>query len=291
VILTFAKRIKLRVSNCFFVEGLNIRIRSFSGQPPILIYQMGKVGSATVHETLVHANLSQPVYHVHFLSYDGIKNAEEFFRNLRNPINPGHLRRSKVLRQIIDRNGRKKWKVITLVREPIGRDISDFFQTLDRYHPELVENGEIKTSEVSELLVKNFSSYDPNADYTSTWLDKELKNVFGVDVYAQRFDVERGYSIIRDRGKADVLILRLEDLNANLEKSLVEFLDVSNPIKMMKSNIGIDKKYSVAYRDVLEEIRISEACCRKIYSSRYAQQFYDEKMLSEFTKRWSKGKG
>ncbi|MHA2427317.1 MAG: putative capsular polysaccharide synthesis family protein [Candidatus Hermodarchaeia archaeon] len=288
--LSLKNRIKNRLARYPLTESLRIKVHSFRKRPAILIYQMGKVGSATVYETLLRANLSHPIYHIHFLSNRGIRNAEEFFLNLTNPINPGHLRLSKILRQILDKNSGTGWKVITLVREPIARDISDFFQTLDRYHPELMENGEIKTNEIIELLVNAFSDYEPDADYANTWFDKELKNVFCVDVYAYGFDLEKGYSIIRDRGNAEVLILRVEDLNMNLENALVRFLDLNNPISIIKSNVGSEKKYAEAYGNVLKDIRIPKAVCRKIYSAKYAQHFYSKRMLDKFTQRWSQGK-
>lgn len=288
--MTLKDRIKNKLAKYPFAESLKIKVQSFREYPPILIYQMGKVGSATVHETLLYANLPHPIYHIHFLSYDGIKNAEKYFLNLKNPIKPSHLSRSKILRQIIDKNSDIKWKIITLVREPIARNISDMFQTLDRYHPELVENGEIKMSDVIELLLKNFFNYEPNTDYTCTWFDNELKDVFGIDVYACGFNREIGYTILPKQRNVEVLILRVEDLNMNLENALVKFLDLNNPIKIIKSNVGSEKQYSEVYKNVLEDIRIPESFCKEIYSTKYAEHFYSEKMLHEFMLRWSKDK-
>jgi hypothetical protein len=255
-----------------------------------MIYQMGKVGSATVHETLLNAKLHNPVYHIHFLSHEDIRSAERFFLSLKTPIISGHLRRSKILRQIIDNNSGVEWKIITLVREPIGRDISDLFQTIDRYHPELVDNGKIKTNQTIGLLLKNFINYDQNTNYTCTWFDKELNDVFDIDVYAYNFNMEKGYTVLSGKRNIEVLILRLEDLNRNLENALAEFLDLKNPVKILKSNVGREKQYSEAYRDVLTSIRIPESVCTKIYSTKYATHFYSEKMRQEFAMRWSKGK-
>lgn len=85
------------------------------------------------------------------------------------------------------------------------------------------------------------------------------------------------------------LRIRVEDLNTNLENALVKFLNLNNPIKINKSNVGSEKQYSGTYKDVLKEIRIPESTCKKIYSSKYAQHFYGERMLDEFTQIWSKG--
>jgi len=66
-----------------FVESLKIRFRNFNTNPPILIYQMGKVGSTTILKSLKNAQIQNPVYHIHFLSSDGIRNAERYFKTLK----------------------------------------------------------------------------------------------------------------------------------------------------------------------------------------------------------------
>ena len=40
--------------------------------PPILVYQMGKVGSASVKHTLIQSKLKNPIFHIHQLTYEGI---------------------------------------------------------------------------------------------------------------------------------------------------------------------------------------------------------------------------
>ncbi len=57
----------------------SIQLNQFM-HPPILIYQMGKVGSNTVHKTLLASGIQNPVFHVHFLTkekiYSNIKELE-----------------------------------------------------------------------------------------------------------------------------------------------------------------------------------------------------------------------
>ena len=283
-------RIRRKLAKYAIAESLKIKVQNFRNHPPIIIYQMGKVGSATVYETLLHANLPNPIYHIHFLSYDGIKDAEEFFLSLKKPIRSAHLRRSKMLREIIDKNSKVRWKIITLVREPIGRDISDLFQSIDRYYPELIENGNIKKRQTVEFMQEKFMNYDESTNYTCTWFDNELTGVFNVDVYAHPFNLDDGYAILSEKKNVDVLLLRVEDLNRNLENALVEFLNLKGPLQIVKSNIGSDKKYAEAYRYVLDNIAIPKSVCMKIYSTKYAEHFYSEAMRSEFIQRWSKGK-
>ena len=49
-----------------------LHIRSRNKQP-LLIYQMGKVGSTAVQVSLQAADLEVPIYHVHVLTEEGIK--------------------------------------------------------------------------------------------------------------------------------------------------------------------------------------------------------------------------
>lgn len=249
---------------------------------------MGKVGSATVRETLIKAKLPNPIYHIHFLSHDGIKNAENYFLSLKTPLKSNHLKRSKMLRKIIEANSNIQWKIITLVREPIARDISDLFQTIDRYFPDLVENGKVKTNEAMDLLLKRFANYDQDINYTCTWFAEELNTVFNIDVFAYPFNKHKGYTILSEGGNCEILILRLEDLSTNLEKALSEFLNLRHPLNMLKSNVGDEKQYADAYRNILENFRIPKAVCEKIYSTKYATHFYSDTMRCELTMKWSR---
>ena len=45
---------------------------------PILIYQMGKVGSSTIQKSLMLSKIESPVFHVHALSTKGIEGGEKF---------------------------------------------------------------------------------------------------------------------------------------------------------------------------------------------------------------------
>ena len=48
---------------------------------PIVIYQMGKVGSSSVYSSLKALKLDNPVYHVHFLTPQGINWAETIYKS------------------------------------------------------------------------------------------------------------------------------------------------------------------------------------------------------------------
>src|SRR3954467_9048640 len=47
---------------------------------PIVIYQMGKVGSKTVERSLSAQTRDRPIFHVHFLTQEGLRREEAFYR-------------------------------------------------------------------------------------------------------------------------------------------------------------------------------------------------------------------
>lgn len=86
---------------------------------------------------------------------------------------PVHLSRSKFLRKKIDSHQDRRWKIITLVREPIGRYISSLFQNLSDINPRLINpDGSINTEEVNQFLQNYLIEFIENTDFACSWFDK-----------------------------------------------------------------------------------------------------------------------
>lgn len=60
-------------------ERIKINFRNFRINPPIIIYQVGKVVQTSLLRSLRNARLPNPIYRAHFLSYEGIQKAEEHY--------------------------------------------------------------------------------------------------------------------------------------------------------------------------------------------------------------------
>lgn len=248
---------------------------------------MGKVGSTSLLRSLKNAKLPYPIYRAHRLSYEGIKEAEDHYLSLQ-PIIPRHVRLYPILRRKIEEDKTKvNWRIITSVREPISREISDFFENVEVDWPNLIdENGRLETNNTIDFLRNMLINYDESSDYASTWFDKELKTVFNIDVYSYLFNHNDGFTILGERN-VKVLILRKEDLDRSFDTAIMRFLDLDKPIRMVRSNVGKDKKYTKEYAYVLENITIPESVCTRFYSSKYARHFYTETMRNEFIQKWS----
>jgi len=275
--------------------------------PPILVYQMGKVGSTSVAFTLRESDLPNPVYHVHQLSNKGIdwnieKNKQRLEDTRKNSDLDDYTRvythfylkylirqldNNKRLRKKIDENlNVVPWKIITLVRDPIMREISDFFFSFHK-HPELVDKKEHLLNEASLKVLKNqlTQRFKNPRNWILEWFDKEMKEVFGVDVYQFPFDHEKGYTFIHSNN-ISILIFKLKKLDQSFSDAIFEFLNKKD-LKLIKRNVAEQKFYYETHQYVLRNITLDNDFCSRIYNSRYAKHFYTDSELKNFMLKWS----
>ena len=193
-----------------------------------------------------------------------------------------HVKHGNFLRKKLNESAAIQWKIITLVRDPIIREISTFFQKKDKNFP----NG-IDTSEIINILQRHFISFEESTDFACNWFDRELRSNFNINVYDFVFDKQKGYHIIREKDR-ELLIVRLEDMNACFQAALGEFFKINKPIEIASQNIGKEKQYKDQYLEVINKIKIPRDICELIYSSKYAKHFYSDDMLNNFIQRWTK---
>jgi hypothetical protein len=264
-------------------------------QQPIVVFQMGKVGSKTVELTLKTALPSMPVYHAHILCPLSIQ-GEELYWYGKHPgfwdksllPETSHLFTSYYLRERIDAQGlseTNRWKIVTLVREPVARNISGFFEGITKRIPDFSQKytmGFLSVQDLIEIFVREYEQHE----VPLTWFDAELKPVFGVDVYTGEFPRSRGYEIY-EGNYADVLLLRLENLNTCAQAAFKEFLNLDK-ITLVPENISRDKEYFPAYTRFLASVVLPPAYLDRMYNSKYAMHFYTPQEIDSFRKRWSR---
>jgi hypothetical protein len=277
-------------------RALRIGSGDFVKTPPILVYQMGKVASTTVFDTLEQLGLANPVYQIHFLTPGGIERGRAFYRSINASTLPEHIVVGMALAWKLRRTPGARCKVITLVRDPIARDISGFFQHAETSHRTLTyEHGQVAlrhTAEFRQELERFFEAYDETTDFACTWFDSELKTVFGIDVYRHPFPHESGYTIIRGNS-ATVLVLRAENLNQCLATALREFLELPEAVRIpvRRANTVEDRRVADAYRRVSESLRLNRGTCERVYASRHCRHFYSDREIQGFIARWTGSAG
>jgi hypothetical protein len=256
---------------------------------PLLVYQMGKVGSRSVYQALLPLRQSHSLYHVHTLNETQLNSAAKAYRQtfgVRHVV-PDHLMASRhLLRDLAAGQPHGRWKVVSLVREPIARNISSFFQDLELQHPDFsfAEKATLRTEQLVDELVELFLD---GHDHTEPleWCDTELAEILGVDVYATPFPHERGWELYQSP-RAEVLLVRLEDLATVMPSAFSFFLDGFRPTVPVV-NAAADKSYRELYGTFQKTLRLPESYLRLMYESRYAQHFYTTVERATFYRSWS----
>jgi hypothetical protein len=253
-----------------------------------LVYQMGKVGSSTVHRSLRAAGV--PALHkVHYLSDLGVARSQRLYAGLARRVPVPHESGTAAVRRLLATGPDLTWKVVSLVREPIARDVSAYVQMVDVLHPELVAGDTPQVARIARAARAQFLAFDENRNYTCRWFDDELGQVFGIDVFAHSFDPAAGAQRLR-AGRLDLLLMRMEDLDRVGSAALSEF--IGRPVPLVRHSSRAPDKLQAAYqepvyRQILRQVRVPEPVCQRVYASRYARHFYSAAELDRFTQRWA----
>jgi hypothetical protein len=284
-----------------------VRFLRSERKEPLLVYQMGKVGSSTLVASL-YANpqviARHSIYPVHRLTASGLDFVERVsaeararLRGTANPqrrFHPQHARTGRWLQErLTDPRNKRKWLVITLVREPIARNVSSFFQNLEfrlsyDYRSRLQSGGkDAVAADVRKLFDDNYLTDEAIERVDAnplTWFDNELKSVFGVDVYASEFPTRKGYRIY-DTDRARVLLLRLEDLNRTHAVALKEFLQIDD-FRLVNANTADEKAYAELYESFRRDLVLPAEYVDRLCASRHTRHFYTEAEIQSVRGKW-----
>lgn len=260
----------------------------------LVVYQTGKVGSSTIMASLKVLPRIWRVHHVHTLTAEGIAAREAIYRKLTEERastyfpRARHLLSSRYLRNKLPREGNGglspagRWKVITLVREPIGRNISEFFQVIDARLPNFVTRYQTGVLTIDETVQTFWDCFDH--DDALHWFDQEVKPVLGIDVFAEPFPKAQGYQIYHGPF-ADLLLLKLEQIDECASAAFGEFLGLEN-FRLVKTNVAEEKAYAAAYKEFKQRIALSPAYLQRMVGSRYVQHFYSDAEIDAMRAKW-----
>ena len=216
--------------------------------PPILIYQFGKVGSSSLLDSLTP---QWPGLVIHTHSLKEYENEPE---------------QMTVAREILQRSNERMF-IISTVRDPIGRNISAFFQNFER------ETGvsdkqahNISVHRLIELFLEKFPHDTP-----LNWFNDHFKNSTGIDIFDYGFS-SLGVQTIR-RGNVDLLLMLSELPDWLKETAVKQFLGLDQ-FRLMTTNVGSNKRYAETYRKFLQTFIAPDWYVQKMYGSRFFRHFY-----------------
>jgi len=231
------------------------------GDNQCLIHNMGKVGSISVQVGIKQAGYKS--LHAHYIR--GLPEAE--YATTKPPL-------EKSLR-----TGGPPYKIISLTRDPVARNISAFFQGLHKYYPAY------KRMEVGDDTVQAFLDNYKHYSIMNWWIH-EFGYFYGPILDSKRFNKSKGYQIYKDR-KREILIMRVENFENLNFRPVADFLGIEDKVgKMPKSNFMRKKRIGRFYLDFLEYVKLPEEYLEETYNTPYAQYFYEPWEIEKFKNRW-----
>lgn len=168
-------------------------------------------------------------------------------------------------------------KIISPIREPIGRNISAFFQSLDDYTGIRFKKSNLEIDQLIDIFLNEYKH-----DRPLTWFDDNIKKHFGIDVYASDPRQWHRHLHIRQHKPANTSVT-LDD--AIKEKAIRAFLSFPS-FTLNNRNIGTDKEYKKVYKEFVNSIRLPDSYLLKMKESKYFSHFYTDNEMDEITSKF-----
>lgn len=225
---------------------------------PIIIYTMGKVASSSVSNAILDAGVG--CYDVHFLAEERMTSLlQSFFANDDFPTIPPHMIRSLQAYNSLRMN--KHVKVISMLREPVSRNVSSVFQNL----PKRLEGDD-------EAILERLRRNPPH--WPDVWFEDDFIPTMGIDFF--NVEVDRSKDVFRFRqGNIDLMILKSHVPDRRKEALIGNFLDMK--ITIERQNDSSDKWYGETYSEVMGNLgAIGSEYVEKCLNCQYFKAFYSD---------------
>jgi hypothetical protein len=223
----------------------------------IAVHALHRTGSTAMHRFIRFNIGKQYITHRHLL------------------INRWHRSYSKPGKELIEKYGKKNWKVVHLVRDPIARNLSHFWVHDFRVN---VKPNAPDLSTFKERFLVELDHY-----YPLDFIGNEIEPYWEIEIpFTHGF--HSPYTIYDDR----VAIMRYEDFDCRNDL-LRNFLRVEPHKEPPRIQCAGRAGEVDDYREILDTIRLPEMYIDLIYASAYARTFYSSEEIKVLKERWTKG--
>lgn len=228
--------------------------------PPVILFQMGKVGSASLTATLKQV-WKGLVVHAHYR--DSVPHEVMTLLNLRRAMGlPAY--------------------VICPIREPLGRNVSAFFENWERDTGLSFESKEWSVEEVEKLFLRCCRH-----EVFPEFFDRQFRPFTGIDVFAKDFPVTRKWQTYQHRGLR-ALIYRSDLPRAGQLSIISAFLSLQPPLSsFLERNVGEAKPYATTYQKFKATGVLPEEYIRSQCESRTCRHFWSKDEIDQFAAAWS----
>jgi hypothetical protein len=270
---------------------------------PVLVYQMGKVGSTSLTAGLRASAPSIEVHASHALDEATLVRSKAWLAS--DTVVPAGLAaairaeriEARALRARLLSDG-PRWRILTLTREPIAHLVSVLFHHLELY---CALSGADRVPEDARLACLHRFAVDAWARWVAdgptaldlaraslflahTWFDREFQSVLGIDVRMTPTTSQRGYTRLR-AARADIVLVRFEDLPWAAPDALAAVCGVRD-VTLPAENRGRDKASGRLYLEFLARCRFPSHLVDAIYTTSYARHFYTDAERDALARRW-----
>ncbi|TMP45695.1 hypothetical protein CWB96_10955 [Pseudoalteromonas citrea] len=255
------------------IAGYKALYKKYHDPKSIFVYQMGKVGSTALEQSIdnaIHIHNFYSKSHPCSLRLKGLAGFgwRYYLKRLEQEF-------ELFIKRLAFRR-RAHTKIVTLVRPALERNISMFFHDLDCYLYALYSNCDrTKFSPMAtrtqdpQALIKAFEMHYQQS-YPLTWFDDELKKMTGLDIYAEPFDMAKGLVIVRNNN-FEVMCLDIKVLPKSTEQ-LSDFLGQSVVLK--RANQAQSKWYAALYGQFKCNYTPSPELTQLLKNSKYSTHFF-----------------
>ena len=295
---------KARVKKNAMFDTLSQSARVFdrnlrNGRPPVLVFQMGKVGSTSVYETVRRALPQDSIFHIHVLTTESLNRISAKYEAAGKVVHPtitirslacvftnqppplDHYLSSQLLlsRGALDA---PVVKILTLVRDPFSTQLSHIFQNPHIHRPHLCDKqGNLIPDKVQNEINNYLASFNCQTDYVSNWYQREFAPALDIELLEQPFDHSQGFALYQHRN-LEICVVTLESLQRNWEELASRFLHIEKrcTLKTLNSK-DADDLYAAIKRQ-----RFKPESLQPVYDSRFAKHFYSQSQRTEFIRKW-----
>jgi hypothetical protein len=226
---------------------------------PVFVFQMGKVGSTSIYLNLVRFYPGAVVHSHNFLEDHKRYQTRRLYRWA-----------------VTDK---KPIQIVSLVREPISRNISALFQNYQRDLGIPFHEDNVDYEKLEQVLLKQYHLGQ------TRWFERRIEAIFGMDVYATPFPASGHDSYAKDNVR--LLILRLELPNGEKERVIKEFLGIKR-FEIINANVGAEKDYADQYRKFKTAVRLPPDYVDTICNSKFARHFYAAEEIEKARVAWKR---
>jgi hypothetical protein len=175
------------------------------------------------------------------------------------------------------------WRLIVVIRDPVERNVSNYFQGLRSgiYLPG-VSDRDVNAEDAFSDFMENYPHHRQEE-----WISKELAGTFGVDVLSADFDDSAGFRTYA-ASNVGVIVLRLETLMSIGQQGLRDFLEIPE-LSITRANEAQHLSHAGVYSELRTRVMSDPAYLVMMQSSTFARKFYpktlDETRADSATER------